>query len=166
MTRHSAGMGTLVQGLWLQANPLPIFHSFFPLIHAWRNAPRTAYSCMGCYRQLTTDGSLRWDRQLQEWTYLVIGHSFPAGRRTERGIEQQALIMIAMWYRERSPPMTLQYYMNQGRPEGDVMTGLLASSWYRHIKDYLFGGSHHTTSMLQAEWQPIDANQSDWSFMC
>ena len=40
------------------------------------------------------------------------------------GIDQQAIIVSAMWYRE-SPPMASQYYVNREHPKGDIVTRLL-----------------------------------------
>ena len=47
----------------------------------------------------------------------------------ERGIEDSALILIATWYRQ-GPPMTQQFNVNHGHPDGDLMTSILAYEWY------------------------------------
>ena len=53
----------------------------------------------------------------------------------ERGLEDNALIVIAMWHREASP-MTQQYFINHGHPDGDVMADLLDFHWYCGIREY------------------------------
>ena len=34
-----------------------------------------------------------------------------------RGIEQQAMVVIAMWHKE-APPLAPQFYMDHGHPDG------------------------------------------------
>ena len=53
----------------------------------------------------------------------------------KRGIEEQVIVVIAMWYRE-APPIRPQFYMDHGHSDGDVMTGLVAYSWYFCIEDF------------------------------
>ena len=42
----------------------------------------------------------------------------------ERGIEDSALILIAIWYRQ-GPPMTQQFNVNHGHPDGVWSNGSL-----------------------------------------
>ena len=51
----------------------------------------------------------------------------------ERGIEDSALILIAIWYRQ-GPPMTQQFNVNHGHLDGDLMTSILAYAWYLECK--------------------------------
>ena len=51
----------------------------------------------------------------------------------ERGIEDSALILIAIWYRQ-GPPMTQQFNVNHGHPDGDLMTSILAYEWCLECK--------------------------------
>ena len=56
----------------------------------------------------------------------------------EKGIEDNAIIIIsiiiATWYRE-GPAMTQPFYMNHGRPDGDLMISLLAYQWFEDTRN-------------------------------
>ena len=47
----------------------------------------------------------------------------------ERGLEDNALILIAIWHRQGTP-VTLQFNLNHGDPDGDLVTSLLAYHWF------------------------------------
>ena len=47
----------------------------------------------------------------------------------ERGLEDSALILIAIWHRQGTP-VTQQFNLNHGHPDGDLVTSLLAYHWF------------------------------------
>ena len=47
----------------------------------------------------------------------------------ERGLEESALILIAIWHRQGTP-VTQQFNLNHGHPDGDLVTSLLAYHWF------------------------------------
>ena len=47
----------------------------------------------------------------------------------ERGLEESALILIAIWHRQGTP-VTQQFNLNHGHPDGDLMTSILAYQWF------------------------------------
>ena len=47
----------------------------------------------------------------------------------ERGLEDSATILIAIWHRQGSP-VTQQFNLNHGHPDGDLVTSILAYLWY------------------------------------
>ena len=59
------------------------------------------------------------------WIYRVSGHN----SCTLVLSEGFALILIATWHRQ-GPPMTQQFNVNHGHPDGDLMTSILAYEWY------------------------------------
>ena len=51
----------------------------------------------------------------------------------ERGLEDSALILIAIWQRQGSP-VTQQFNLNHGHPDGDLVTSMLAYLWFIECK--------------------------------
>ena len=47
----------------------------------------------------------------------------------ERGLEDSALILIAIWHRQGTP-VTQQFNLNHGHPDGDLVTCILAYHWF------------------------------------
>ena len=47
----------------------------------------------------------------------------------ERGLEDSALILIAIWHHQGTP-VTQQFNLNHGHPDGDLVTSLLAYHWF------------------------------------
>ena len=67
-------------------------------------------------------------------------------------MEDTALILIATWHRQ-GPAMTQQFNVNQGHPDGDLMTSILAYEWYLEcIKNYSSKYTDWTTNSTQ-EWK-------------
>ena len=51
----------------------------------------------------------------------------------ERGLEDSALILIAIWHRQGTP-VTQQFNLNHGHPDGDLVTSILAYLWFLEWK--------------------------------
>ena len=66
----------------------------------------------------------------------------------ERGLEDSALILIATWHRQGTP-VTQQFNMNHGHPDGDLVTSILAYLWFIECK------KHHSS-------RPDDAAAMEW----
>ena len=71
----------------------------------------------------------------------------------ERGIEDSALILIATWYRQ-GPPMTQQFSVNHGHPDGDLMTSIGTWSAERLIPRSMKIGRliRHKNGRLALRW--------------
>ena len=66
----------------------------------------------------------------------------------ERGLEESALILIAIWHRQGTP-VTQQFNMNHGHPDGDLVTSILAYQWFLECK------KNHSS-------RPDDASVMEW----
>ena len=66
----------------------------------------------------------------------------------ERGLEDSAIILIAIWHRQGSP-VTQQFNLNHGHPDGDLVTSILAYLWFLECK------KHHSS-------RPDDAAAMEW----
>ena len=66
----------------------------------------------------------------------------------ERGLEDSAIILIAIWHRQGSP-VTQQLNLNHGHPDGDPVTSILAYLWYIECK------KNHSS-------RPDDAAAMEW----
>ena len=66
----------------------------------------------------------------------------------ERGLEESALILIAIWHRQGTP-VTQQFNLNHGHPDGDLVTSLLAYQWFLACK------KNHSS-------RPDDAPAMEW----
>ena len=65
----------------------------------------------------------------------------------ERGLEDSALILIAMWHRE-GPAMAQQFNVNHGHPDGDLLTSILAYEWFLENKRHY----NHKYSDWKTAW--------------
>ena len=66
----------------------------------------------------------------------------------ERGLEESALILIAIWHRQGTP-VTQQFNLNHGHPDGDLVTSILAYQWFLACK------KNHSS-------RPDDAPAMEW----
>ena len=67
----------------------------------------------------------------------------------ERGLEDSALILIAIRHRQGTP-VTQQFNLNHGHPDGDLVTSILAYLWYIECK------KNHS-------YRPDDAEAMEWN---
>ena len=63
----------------------------------------------------------------------------------ERGLEDSAIILIAIWHRQGSL-VTQQFNLNHGHPDGDLVTSILAYLWYLERK------KNHSSRRDDAQW--------------
>ena len=66
----------------------------------------------------------------------------------ERGLEESALILIAIWQRQGTP-VTQQFNLNHGHPDGDLVTSILAYQWFLACKRNYSSRPDDATTM---EW--------------
>ena len=113
-------------------------------------APNGAYSCKredvltwnSRYQWCDQNGAACMDLPC-EWAQFLYTCA-------ERGIEESALILIAIWQRQGSP-VTQQLNMNHGHPDGDLVTSLLAYLWYTECKKSFASRPDHEAATM--EWK-------------